>query len=121
MDYTQLLHMIDDGQAVDIKGLSEKSLIKQLRKLFVSLKLKEKGDNCFLLPSRARPTLEVVGAIIHSHVPQNQQAKSENGMQSISPESSGQVNNDAPANDTHEEAGQAKRRYYSYILFHFIE
>lgn len=121
MDYTQLLHMIDDGQAVDIKGLSEKSLIKQLRKLFVSLKLKEKGDNCFLLPSKARPTLEVVGAIIHSHVPQNQQAKSENGMQSVSPESSGQVNNDAPANDTHEEAGQAKRRYYSYILFHFIE
>lgn len=66
--YVQLLRMIDDGQAVDINGLSEKSLIKQLRRLFISLKLKEKGDQVFLLPSKASPTLDVVGPVISSHV-----------------------------------------------------
>ena len=36
--------MIDDGQAVDIKGISEKSLMKHLKKLFLSLNLEENGD-----------------------------------------------------------------------------
>lgn len=66
--YVQLLRMIDDGQAVDINGLSEKSLVKQLRRLFISLKLKEKGHQVFLLPSKASPTLDVVGPVISSHV-----------------------------------------------------
>lgn len=56
--------MIDDGQAVDISGLSEKSLVKYLRKLFLSLKLNENGRLVFLLPSDVPPTLEVVGAVI---------------------------------------------------------
>ncbi|CAI9287155.1 unnamed protein product [Lactuca saligna] len=63
-DLEQLLRMIDDGQAVDISGLSEKSLVKYLRKLFLSLKLNENGRLVFLLPSDVPPTLEVVGAVI---------------------------------------------------------
>ncbi|CAA3012927.1 Hypothetical predicted protein [Olea europaea subsp. europaea] len=72
-DLEQLLQMIDDGQAVDISGLSEKSLVKHLRKLFMSLNLKESGNLVFLLPSKVGPTLEVVGPIIRSHAqPQKQ-------------------------------------------------
>ncbi|KAL8485989.1 hypothetical protein ACS0TY_028048 [Phlomoides rotata] len=67
-DLEQLLKMIDEGQAVDISGLSEKSLVKHLRRLFISLNLKENGDKIFLLPHKASPTLDVVGPVIHSHV-----------------------------------------------------
>lgn len=70
--------MIDNGQAVDISGLSERSLVKHLRKLFLSLNLKENGDLVFLLPSSVRPTLDVVGPIIHPIVePQRQQQEDE--------------------------------------------
>ncbi|XP_004299779.1 PREDICTED: uncharacterized protein LOC101310027 [Fragaria vesca subsp. vesca] len=62
-DLKQLLQMIDSGQAVDIKGISERSLIKHLKKLFLSLELKE-SDCVFVLPSNVRPTLEVVGIMI---------------------------------------------------------
>lgn len=66
--------MIDDGQAVDIKGISERSLAKHLKKLFVSLKLKENGDRVFLLPSKASPTLDIVGPLIQSYMnPMNEQ------------------------------------------------
>ncbi|KAL2324722.1 hypothetical protein Fmac_023780 [Flemingia macrophylla] len=71
-DLKQLLQMIDDGQAVDVKGISERSLTKHLKKLFHSLNLKENGDRVFLLPSKARPTLDVVGPLIHSYM--NEQA-----------------------------------------------
>ncbi|XP_019453044.1 PREDICTED: uncharacterized protein LOC109354778 [Lupinus angustifolius] len=67
-DLKLLLQMIDDGQAVDIKGISERSLMKHLKKLFLSLNLKENGDRVFLLPSEARPTLDVVGPLIHSYM-----------------------------------------------------
>lgn len=60
--------MIDDGQAVDIRGLSERSLVKHLRKLFLSLNLKENGDLVFLLPSNVVPTLQVVGSVICPNV-----------------------------------------------------
>jgi curved DNA-binding protein CbpA len=63
-DLEQLLKMIDDGQAVDIRGLSEKSLVRYLKKLFLSLNLKEKDDLVFLLPSNVPPTLDVVGPIV---------------------------------------------------------
>ncbi|GMJ11661.1 hypothetical protein like AT1G65280 [Hibiscus trionum] len=65
-DLKQLLQMIDDGQAVDIKGISEKSLNRHLKKLFFSLKLKENGDRVFLLSSKSRPTLDVVGHLIQA-------------------------------------------------------
>ncbi|GLU16396.1 hypothetical protein SLE2022_328320 [Rubroshorea leprosula] len=67
-DLRQLLQMIDDGQAVDIKGISERSLIKHLKKLFLSLNLKESGDRVFLLPSNVPPTLDVVGHLILNHM-----------------------------------------------------
>lgn len=67
-DLKQLLQMIDDGQAVDIKGISERSLAKHLKKLFLSLNLKENGDRVFLLPSKASPTLDIVGPLIQSYM-----------------------------------------------------
>ncbi|KAL4651578.1 hypothetical protein ACB092_01G170600 [Castanea dentata] len=86
-DLIQLLQMIDDGQAVDIKGISERSLIKHLKKLFLSLRLKESGDRLFLLPPNARPTLEIVGPLIHAHMePKEQQLDhmvSANGVHSV--------------------------------------
>ncbi|ESQ38633.1 hypothetical protein EUTSA_v10028527mg [Eutrema salsugineum] len=63
-DLKQLLKMIDDGQAVDIKGISESALKKRLKKLFLSLKLKERGDRVFLLPPGASPSLDLVGHLI---------------------------------------------------------
>ncbi|WCJ44142.1 DNAJ heat shock N-terminal domain-containing protein [Euphorbia peplus] len=66
-DLKQLLKMIDDGQAVSIKGIFERSLTKHLKKLFDSLNLKEKGD-AFFLPSNSPSTLEVVGPLIQIHV-----------------------------------------------------
>ncbi|PNY07607.1 DnaJ heat shock n-terminal domain-containing protein [Trifolium pratense] len=67
-DLMQLLQMIDNGQAVDIKDISERSLVKHLKKLFISLNLKENGDRVFLLPSKASPTLDVVGPLIQSYM-----------------------------------------------------
>lgn len=67
--------MIDNGQAVDIKDISEKSLVKHLKNLFLSLNLKENGDRVFLLPSKAPPTLDVVGPLIQSYMhPMNDRA-----------------------------------------------
>ncbi|CAE5962941.1 unnamed protein product [Arabidopsis arenosa] len=63
-DLKQLLKMIDDGQAVDIKGISESALKKGLKKLFLALKFKERGDRVFLLPPGASPSLDVVGHLI---------------------------------------------------------
>lgn len=65
--------MIDDGQAVDISGLSQKSLVKHLKKLFQSLHLRENGNQVFLLPPNASPTLEIVGPIIHTQTKSRQQ------------------------------------------------
>ncbi|KAK9216449.1 hypothetical protein WN944_008458 [Citrus x changshan-huyou] len=67
-DLKTLLQMIDDGQAVDIRGISEKSLSKHLRKLFLSLDLKESKDRVFLRRPTDRPTLDVVGTLIQTHM-----------------------------------------------------
>ncbi|KAG5524920.1 hypothetical protein RHGRI_031561 [Rhododendron griersonianum] len=72
-DLEQLLQMIDGGQAVDISGLSQKSLVKHLKKLFQSLNLKENGNQVFLLPPNVCPTLEIVGPIIHTQTKSRQQ------------------------------------------------
>ncbi|KAI4387944.1 hypothetical protein MLD38_000327 [Melastoma candidum] len=66
-DLKQLLQMIDDGQAVDIKGISEKALISHLRKLFRSLNLKE-SNGVYLLPADGQPVMAVVGPLIEGHV-----------------------------------------------------
>lgn len=81
-DLEQLLQMIDDGQAVDIRGLSEKLFVKRLRKLFLSLNLKETGDHVFLLPSKAFPTLETVGPLIRSQMQLRSQELHQNDEQS---------------------------------------
>lgn len=65
-DLKQLLQMIDDGQAVDTREISDRSFVKQLRKFFLSLNLKESDIGIFLLPPAVRPTLEVVGPMINS-------------------------------------------------------
>ncbi|KAJ4868026.1 DNAJ heat shock N-terminal domain-containing protein [Raphanus sativus] len=56
-DLKQLLKMIDDGQAVDIKGISEIALKKRLKKLFLSLKLKERGIESFCCHQASRKKL----------------------------------------------------------------
>ncbi|XP_021767241.1 transcriptional regulator ATRX homolog [Chenopodium quinoa] len=95
-DLKQLLQMIDDGQAVDIKGISEKPLMKHLKKLFLSLNLKEKGDRVFLLRSRARPTLEIVGPVIASQSEVAEQ-KTEDPLPSQPDEDVGKNTNDVPS------------------------
>ncbi|XVF30005.1 hypothetical protein REPUB_Repub16aG0020000 [Reevesia pubescens] len=72
-DLKQLLQMIDDGQAVDIKGISERSLSKHLKKLFFSLNLKENGDRVFIVSSNTRPTLDIVGHLIKDHMESKEQ------------------------------------------------
>lgn len=64
--------MIDAGQAVDIKGITERSLVKHLKKLFLALSLKENGG-VFLLPSDSRPVLEVIGPLIDAHIESKEQ------------------------------------------------
>ncbi|KAI3917265.1 hypothetical protein MKX01_000042, partial [Papaver californicum] len=67
-DLKQLLQMIDDGQAVDTRGIPNKTLLKILRKLFLSLNLKQNDTGVFFLPPKICPTLEVIGPFISSHL-----------------------------------------------------
>ncbi|XP_015579458.1 splicing factor, arginine/serine-rich 19 isoform X2 [Ricinus communis] len=112
-DLKQLLEMIDDGQAVDIKGISERSLIKHLKKLFVSLNLKENGDRVFLLPSNHCPTLEVVGHLINSHLEPKEQ-KRLNDVNSVPPAVESKKlsddNNDLPMASPGDDLSGPKRR-----------
>lgn len=57
--------MVDSGQAVDINGIPNKPLVKLLKELFRSLKLKE-DRRLFLLPPNRPPTLEVVSQFLHA-------------------------------------------------------
>lgn len=67
-DLEQLLQMIDNGQGVDIRGISNKSLVKILEKLFFSLKLEKSEKGVFLLPPVAQHTLDVIGPILQPHL-----------------------------------------------------
>ncbi|KAK6129596.1 hypothetical protein DH2020_036667 [Rehmannia glutinosa] len=111
-DLEQLLRMIDDGQAVDIRGLSEKSLVKQLQRLFKSLNLRETGDLIFLLPHKASPTLDVIGPIIRSHVQSQNELDhldSQRDAHSVPPDSEGaQVTDNV--DDTKEDTVGPRRR-----------
>ncbi|KAK9093673.1 hypothetical protein Scep_025142 [Stephania cephalantha] len=69
----QLLQMVDDGQAVDISGISDRALFKQLKKLFASLRLKSSETGVYLLPSKAHPTLELVGPVILTYLASQEQ------------------------------------------------
>ncbi|KAJ6803739.1 uncharacterized protein M6B38_189825 [Iris pallida] len=67
-DLEQLLQMIDNGQGVDIRGISNKSLVKILEKLFFSLKLEKSEKGVFLLPPVAQHTLDVIGPLLQPHL-----------------------------------------------------
>lgn len=83
-DLKQLLQMIDGGQAVDTRGVSNRSLVKMLKKLFHSLSLKQTDTGVFILPPAARPTLEVVGSLVDSHLqPHSPFSVSPNRVQSL--------------------------------------
>ncbi|KAF6139437.1 hypothetical protein GIB67_026279 [Kingdonia uniflora] len=71
-DLKQLLEILDDGQAVDTRGISDRWLVKHLKKLFSSLNLKETDVGVFLLPTTTRPTMEAVGTMILSHLRPNE-------------------------------------------------
>ncbi|KAF0916613.1 hypothetical protein E2562_007897 [Oryza meyeriana var. granulata] len=60
----QLLQMIDNGEGIDISGISDKPLVKRLKKLFRSLKLRESSNGAYLLPPKTVPTLDVVGSVL---------------------------------------------------------
>ncbi|XXG65515.1 hypothetical protein AAC387_Pa05g3195 [Persea americana] len=89
-DLRQLLQMIDDGQAVDTRGISNRDLVKLLKKLFLSLCLKQNDSGVFFLPPTARPTMEAVGSLINLHQkPVEHQLPpigSASGVQSLPPE-----------------------------------
>lgn len=74
--------MIDNGQGVDVRGLSEKSLVKNLERLFVSLKLKQNESGVFLLPSLGHRTLDVIGPILSSHLKSRNKHLSNSGSPS---------------------------------------
>ncbi|PKA61496.1 hypothetical protein AXF42_Ash014413 [Apostasia shenzhenica] len=67
-DLEQLLHLIDSGQGVDIRGISDKSFARILKKLFQSLSLEKNSKGVFLLPSNGAPTLKVIGSVLSSHL-----------------------------------------------------
>ncbi|XP_010256386.1 PREDICTED: uncharacterized protein LOC104596792 [Nelumbo nucifera] len=92
-DLKQLLQMIDNGQAVDTRGVSNRSLVKLLRKLFLSLSLKENNVGVFLLPPTVCPTLEVVGPIISSRTDQQ---ISHSGLQDNTQSSRSLLKDDSP-------------------------
>ncbi|GJN40333.1 hypothetical protein PR202_gb29538 [Eleusine coracana subsp. coracana] len=60
----QLLQMIDSGEGIDISGISDKPLVKRLKKLFRSLRLKESASGAYLLPQKNVPTLDIVGEVL---------------------------------------------------------
>ncbi|CAO2170196.1 unnamed protein product [Urochloa humidicola] len=60
----QLLQMIDSGEGIDISGISDKPLVKRLKKLFRSLRLKESASGAYLLPPKNVPTLDIVGPLL---------------------------------------------------------
>uniref|UniRef100_N1QS86 Uncharacterized protein n=1 Tax=Aegilops tauschii TaxID=37682 RepID=N1QS86_AEGTA len=62
----QLLQMIDSGEGIDISGISDKPLVKHLKKLFRSLKLKESANGAYLLSAKGVPTLDVVGPVLEA-------------------------------------------------------
>ncbi|XP_057975529.1 uncharacterized protein LOC131162924 [Malania oleifera] len=113
-DLQQLLQMIDDGQAVDIREISERSLTKHLKKLFKSLNLKESGDGVFLLPSNVRPTWEVVGPIICLHIETKEEwldhPISTNDLHSTLPEVQCKVMNDESLTMPHPEVENSAPR-----------
>jgi len=118
--------MIDDGQAVDIKGISERSLIKHLKRLFISLNLKENGDRVFLLRPKACPTLEVVGPLIQACAePKEQQVDHSipsDDVDSMPPDAENKQetdDNNVAVPSSRDDASAPRRRYKLYLSLLF--
>lgn len=111
--------MIDEGQAVDIRGLSERSFVKHLRRLFISLNLKENGDKVFLLPDKASPTLDIVGPIILSHMqPQKEREHLESHKEAnpVPPAPEKELGNNS-VDDTKEDSVGPRKRYLNWVSY----
>ncbi|KAJ4808083.1 DNAJ heat shock N-terminal domain-containing protein-like [Rhynchospora pubera] len=64
----QILQMIDNGQGVDLSGISDKSLVKLLKKLFAALNLEKDRNDVYILPPKAVPTLDVIGSTLSQYI-----------------------------------------------------
>lgn len=64
----QLLQMIDNGQGVDVRGIPNKSMVKHLKKLFLSLKIKQNESGVFWLPPLGQRTLDIIGPVLCLHL-----------------------------------------------------
>ncbi len=67
LNFVQLLEMLDSGQAVDISGLPNKSLVSLLRSLFRSLNLMSTQRDIFLLPEGAQATVEIMSSFFEQN------------------------------------------------------
>ncbi|KAI5010496.1 hypothetical protein ZWY2020_012633 [Hordeum vulgare] len=99
----QLLQMIDSGEGIDISGISDKPLVKRLKKLFRSLKLKESANGAYLLAPKGVPTLDVVGPVLEGSAKlgndPNETVASRNRQQVPSPNFDVQNKDDIPPED----------------------
>ncbi|KAJ3695672.1 hypothetical protein LUZ60_001049 [Juncus effusus] len=57
----QILEMIDNGQGVDLTDISDKSLAKLLKRLFISLNLEKNKKGVFMVSPKSVPILDIVG------------------------------------------------------------
>lgn len=72
--------MIDNGQGVDLSGISDKSLVKLLKKLFSSLKLEKDRTGVYVLPPKAVPTLDIMGSTLDQYInPKHASDSEQNG------------------------------------------
>lgn len=60
--------MIDNGEGVDLSGISDKSLVKLLKKLFTSLKLEKDRYGVYMLPPKAVPALDTIGSTLDQYI-----------------------------------------------------
>ncbi|MCO5601619.1 hypothetical protein L7F22_055742 [Adiantum nelumboides] len=66
-DLKQLLKMLDDGQAVDLTGLTNEHVAAYLKQLFQSLLLQKTVQGLYFLPDGAsRKTLDVLSSVLSS-------------------------------------------------------
>lgn len=67
-DLEQLLKILDDGQAVDISGLTNKHIAAYLQELFRSLRLHKTSQGLFLLPEGvSQKTVDILGPFLHTN------------------------------------------------------
>lgn len=60
--------MIDNGEGVDLSGISDKSLVKLLKKLFTSLNLEKDRYGVYMLPPKAVPVLDIIGSTLDQYI-----------------------------------------------------